>query len=93
MTEHTTFPEPAYAENIVVGVIFRQIFAWYVTDKAYWYLDYTRYENALLARGWSKLISRDYAHRFGVAILNEDTAEHFCRKSRIAACQPVRCQK
>lgn len=72
-----TFPEPEYAENIVVGVVFRQKFAWYVTDKVYWYLDYTRYDRALLASGYTKPLASDYAHRFGLAILNEDVAEYF----------------
>ncbi len=75
--EQMKFPEPEYAENIVVGVVFRQGFVWYVTDKVYWYLDYTIYERALLASGYNKPLVRGYSHRFGIAILNEDVAEHF----------------
>ena len=71
------FLEPEYAQNIIVGVIFCNTFAWYVTDKDYWYLDYTKYNRALLASGYNKSISEDYSHRFNIAILNEDTAEHF----------------
>ncbi len=71
------FPEPEYAEKIVVGIVFRQTFAWYVTDKVYWYLDYTKYDRALLASGYNKPIASDYSHRFDIAILNEDTAQHF----------------
>jgi hypothetical protein len=52
--EQMKFPEPEYAEKIVVGVVFHQMFAWYVTDKVYWYLDYTKYNRALLASGYKK---------------------------------------
>src|SRR5258708_34208547 len=71
------FPEPEYAEKIVVGVVFRQTFAWYVTDKGHWYLDYTKNNYALLASGYNKPIAYDYSHRFDIAALNEDTPEHF----------------
>ena len=83
--ERMKFPEPEYAEKIVVGVVFRQMFAWYVTDKGYWYLDYTKYDHALLASGYNEPIAHDYSHRFDIAILNEDTAEHFL--SQIEDCR------
>lgn len=76
------FPEPVYAQNIVVGVILRNTFAWYVTEKEYWYLDYTKYDRALLAAGYNNTTLGDYAHRFDIAVLNEDIAEDFL--SRIA---------
>jgi hypothetical protein len=75
--EQMKFPEPEYAQTIVVGVVFRHAFAWYVTDREYWYLDYPKYKRALLASGYNKPIAHDYAQRFDIAILNEDTAEHF----------------
>ncbi len=70
------FPEPEYAENVIAGVIFRNTFAWYVTDYGYWYLDYTKYDRALLASGYTKPIG-DHSFRFNIAVLNEETAEEF----------------
>ena len=69
-------PEPEYAQNIIVGVIFQHTFAWYVTDKEYWYLDYLKFDRALFATGYKK-ISQDYSDRFGIAILDEKTIEQF----------------
>ena len=71
------FPEPEYAQNIIVGVLFRNTFSWYITDKKYWYLDYTKYDSALLASGFKGSDIGDYSGRFHIAILNEDTAEQF----------------
>src|SRR5438067_7542856 len=71
------YPEPEYAQNIVVGVIFLHTFAWYITDKGYWYLDYLKYDRALLASGYKNTPLGDYSNRFDIAVLNEDTAEHF----------------
>ena len=71
------FPEPEYAQNIIVGVMFRHTFAWYVTEKEDWYLDYPKYERAWLTAGFPPLSGGDYADRFYIAILNEETAEQF----------------
>ncbi len=71
------FPEPEYAQDIIVGVLFRNTFAWYITEKEYWYLDYTKYDRALLAAGSKDPTIGDYSSRFHIAILNEDTADRF----------------
>ena len=71
------FPEPEYAQNIIVGVTFRNAFAWYVTEREYWYLDYTKYNHALLAAGYDRFVSEDYSFRFHIPILDEHTAERF----------------
>jgi hypothetical protein len=71
------FPEPEYAQDIIVGVLFRTTFAWYITEKEYWYLDYTKYDRALLAAGFKDPTIGDYSSRFHIAILNEDTADRF----------------
>lgn len=71
------FPEPEYAQQIVVGVMFHGTFAWYVTRKEYWYLDYPKYDRAFLAAGYKSDTLGDYSLRFGIGILNEDTAEQF----------------
>ena len=30
--------EPIYAENVIVGVVYKKQFQWYVTDRELWYL-------------------------------------------------------
>lgn len=72
-----TIPEPEYAQNIVVCVLFQTVFSWYISGKEYWYLDYTKYNRALLAAGYTGLTSEDYAERFHIAILDENTAGSF----------------
>lgn len=72
------FSEPEYAQNVIVGVTFQHMFTWYVTEKDYWYLDYTKYDRALLASGYSKPIDNDeYAYRSGIAVLNGENAARF----------------
>jgi hypothetical protein len=71
------FSEPVYAQDIVVGVMFHNTFNWYITDKEYWYLDYTKYDRALLEGGFSNSTLGDYSSRLDIAILDTDTAEHF----------------
>ena len=70
-------PEPNYGQNIVVGVLFQNVFSWYITEKEYWYLDYTKYDRALLAAGYTGLTTDDYAGRFHIIILDENTASSF----------------
>lgn len=69
--------EPEYAQNIVVGVLFQTVFSWYISEKEYWYLDYTKYNRALLAAGHTGLTSEDYEERCHIAILDENTAKNF----------------
>lgn len=71
------FSEPEYAQDIIAGVIFRDTFAWYITKKDYWYLDYTKYDQALLASGYAKPIMDASSYRFGIAILDEETSDRF----------------
>lgn len=70
-------PEPEYAQNIIVGVLWRTTFTWYVTMKEYWYLDYTKYDRAFIAAGYHDATIGDYSIRSGIAVLNEDSAEQF----------------
>lgn len=72
-----TFPEPEYAQNLVVGVIIHGTFAWYITDRDYWFLDLPKYESAFLANGYELPTLGDYSERFDIPILNENTADLF----------------
>src|SRR5690242_15389197 len=71
------YPEPEYAQNVIVGVMVRHTFAWYVTDREYWYLDYVKYERVWLAAGYEIPAVADYSERFDIAILDQDTVELF----------------
>lgn len=71
------FPEPEYAQNIVVGVLFRGMFAWYITEREYWCLDYTKYHRVLLAASKAGILPDASADRFGIPILDEHTAASF----------------
>lgn len=75
---------PVYAENIIVGIIFKKEFQWYITNRNYWYMDNVKLEKAYINEG-SDIDVGDYSERFGIAILNEDTAEYFL--SQITDCQ------
>ncbi len=43
--------EPIYAENVIVGVIHKKQFQWYVTDRELWYLDYVKFAQAFESEG------------------------------------------
>ena len=82
------FPEPEYAQHIIVAVIVHNTFAWYITDKEYWYLDYTKYDRAFLAAGLKDAMLGDYSNRCDIAVLNEETADAFlahCAERRVPA--------
>ncbi|HVB25370.1 MAG TPA: hypothetical protein VNG51_25755 [Ktedonobacteraceae bacterium] len=70
-------PEPEYAQNIIVGVLFHNTFVWYVTEREYWVLDRIKNNRAMLESGYARLISKNYADRFHIAVLDEHTAERF----------------
>lgn len=71
------YPESIYAQNIVIGVMFHHTFAWYVTEREYWYLDYIKYKKAWLVAGYKDITLEDYSERFGITVLNENNAEYF----------------
>lgn len=70
-------PVPVYAQNIIVGVVFESTFAWYVTEKEFWYLDYIKYDQALSAAGFTNPNLGNYSSRFDIGILNEKSANEF----------------
>ncbi|HNZ99291.1 hypothetical protein [Ruminococcus sp.] len=80
---------PKYKENIIVAVVFRNHFEWYVAPKNLWKMDYDK-----LYRIWKALYSKsgksfeDFEReigsyeefcgkRWGIEVLNENTASHF----------------
>ena len=84
--------EPKYAENIIVGVIFKKKFQWYVTDKNIWKMDYRRlYDDwhvTYQRRGKSEVefvkevgsFGEFLGTRFRIPVLDKDTAKQFLKE-------------
>lgn len=71
-----------YGENILVAVIFRDKWSWYITEKEYWFLDLVKLEQAYLAKGYQLPDQGNYAYRYHIGILDEHTAERFLDEIR-----------
>lgn len=70
--------EPIYAENVIVRVIHKKQFQWYVTDRELWYLDYVKFAQAFE----SHLAVDEYIEpeRKGIEILSSGNAELFLKR-------------
>ncbi|PEP88846.1 hypothetical protein [Bacillus toyonensis] len=69
--------EPLYAENIIVAVIYKNEFKWYVTDKELWFLDYIKLDNAYKNLGVSIEDNDEPGERNGIQVLNNENVEVF----------------
>lgn len=69
-----------YGQTIIVAVVFKNKWSWYVTEKDYWFLDLIKLENAYLDKGYHLHDQGNYDDRFNIAVLNEDTAQDFLNK-------------
>ena len=63
--------KPLYAENIIVGVKYKNKLNWYITESDLWYLDYNQ-------AGYSP--SEYPEERKGISILNETTIANFLER-------------
>lgn len=75
-----------YAENIVVAIRYDGFIEWYILDKDYCFLDYTKLEDAYRKRGYD--IFSDDTFRYGIKVVNELTKQDFIdciKKYRIEA--------
>lgn len=84
--------KPKYAENIIVGVMFKKKFRWYCTDKSLWKMDYLRlyddYHDLYRSRGKSEMefvkevgsFGEFSSSRFRIRLLERDTAKEFLKK-------------
>ncbi|MEJ9303555.1 hypothetical protein ABEW33_17900 [Priestia megaterium] len=70
--------EPIYAENVIVGVVHKKQFQWYVTDRELWYLDYVKFAQAFE----SHLAVDEYIEpeRKGIEVLSSENAELFFKR-------------
>lgn len=83
---------PEYCENIIVGVIYKRQFEWYVTPNDIWYLDlHIMYDGikrlyAEEGRTEKRFMHEvgDFEHyigcRYGIAVADTDTADKFLMK-------------
>lgn len=69
--------EPLYAENIIVAVIYKNEFRWYVTDKELWFLDYNKLDNAYKNLGISIEDNDETEERNGIKVLDHENVEVF----------------
>lgn len=67
--------KPIYAENIVVAIKYDGCVEWYILDKDYCFLDYTKLEEAYCKKGYDVVI--DDTPRFGIKVVNELTQSLF----------------
>lgn len=67
--------KPIYAENIVVAIKYDGCIEWYILDKDFCFLDYSKLEEAYRKKGYDIFI--DDTFRFGIKIINELTQTLF----------------
>lgn len=65
--------QPKYAENIIVAVAQRREWAWYVSARDLWLMDWRKW-----AEAWGQNPDEtDYSGRFGIDVLDVSTAKPF----------------
>jgi hypothetical protein len=65
--------QPKYAENIIVAVVQRREWAWYISARDLWLMDWRRW-----AEAWGQNPDEtDYSGRFGIQVLDVNTARPF----------------
>ncbi|MED4021403.1 hypothetical protein [Priestia aryabhattai] len=72
--------EPIYAENVIVGVVHKKQFQWYVTDRDLWYLDYVKFAQAFENEGDSAVDEYIEPERKGIEVLSSENAELFLKR-------------
>ncbi|MBT2254686.1 hypothetical protein [Priestia megaterium] len=72
--------EPIYAEEIIIGVIFKQQFQWYITNKELWYLDYNKLDQAFENGDDLSTDISSESEREGITVLDEKNAEAFLKR-------------
>lgn len=70
--------KPIYAEKIVVAIKNDNFIEWYILEKDFCFLDYTKLENEYIKKGYKIVI--DDTPRFGIKVINELTKRFFLDK-------------
>jgi len=69
--------KPKYAQNIIVGVIYKQKFSWYLTERDYWILDINKRRDDYLKNGYKFNIEDIIEYRFNIEIVSQDTVAEY----------------
>ncbi len=65
--------QPKYAENIIVAVVQRREWAWYISPKDLWLMDWRKW-----AEAWGQNPDEtDYSGRFNIQVLDASSAKAF----------------
>ncbi|MGG2088105.1 hypothetical protein ABFY59_14065 [Priestia aryabhattai] len=72
--------ELIYAENVIVGVVHKKQFQWYVTDRELWYLDYVKFAQAFENEGDLAVDEYIEPERKGMEILSSENAGLFLKR-------------
>lgn len=70
--------KPIYAENIIVAIKDDNAIEWYILEKDFCFLDYTKLEEAYQKKGYEIVV--DDTPRFGIKVINELTKKSFLNK-------------
>lgn len=69
--------EPSYAENIIVGVINKKNWEWFITDKDLWFLDYNKLDKAYKERGFDIIDLIDMGERKDIKVIDQKSKYKF----------------
>src|SRR4051794_30187263 len=69
-------PEISYADNIIVGVIHKTKWFWYVSEKELWFMDLVKFSQAFVNKGHNADMT-NFSERFNIPVINEETVEQF----------------
>lgn len=71
--------QPKYVENIIVATVYQGVFRWYVTDYAWWFLDYRKWDNLFndSEDGIQEDMEDDYSERFDIDIVDGENVDKF----------------
>lgn len=70
--------KPIYAENIIVAIKNNNSIEWYILEKDFCFLDYTKLEEAYRKKGYEVIV--DDTPRFGIKVINKLTKNYFLDK-------------
>lgn len=70
--------KPIYAENIIVAIKDDNAIEWYILEKDFCFLDYTKLEEAYQKKGYEIVV--DDTPRFGIKVISELTKTPFLNK-------------
>ncbi|MBC2067876.1 hypothetical protein [Listeria booriae] len=69
--------KPKYAENIIVGVVLKNKFQWYVSERDVWILDIDKYSEAYRKNGYAFDMNFALQFRDNIHIVDTKMAENY----------------